>query len=104
MVGENAHITAPQRGAGHHIFAPAARAHVVSLSPSPTGIDTHVVRGTVNGVNESTYNDIPDSAFRWSSGIWIFNMATGNLDKNATYSYRIALKNGSFVYFTAGTK
>jgi MBG domain (YGX type) len=64
----------------------------------------NTVRGTVNGVNETTYNDIPDSAFRWSSGIWIFNMATGNLDKNATYSYRIALKNGSFVYFTAGTK
>jgi hypothetical protein len=64
----------------------------------------NTVRGTVNGVNESTYNDIPDSAFRWSSGIWIFNMATANLDKNATYSYRIALKNGSFVYFTAGTK
>jgi len=44
MVGENAHITAPQSGAGHHIFAPAAKAHVVSLSPSPTGIDAHVAR------------------------------------------------------------
>ena len=64
----------------------------------------NTVRGTVNNINESTYNDIPDVAFRWSSGIWIFNMATANLQKNATYQYRIALKDGSFVYFTAGTK
>ena len=64
----------------------------------------NTVRGTVNNVNETTYNDIPDSAFRWSSGIWIFNMATANLQKNNTYQYRIALKNGDFVYFTAGTK
>ncbi|PYJ05480.1 MAG: hypothetical protein DME95_03925, partial [Verrucomicrobia bacterium] len=64
----------------------------------------NTVRGTVNNVNETTYNDIPDSAFRWSGGQWIFNMATGNLQKNNTYQYRIALKNGDFVYFTAGTK
>ena len=64
----------------------------------------NTVRGTVNNINETTYNDIPDSAFRWSGGFWIFNMATANLQKNATYQYRIALKNGDFVYFTAGTK
>ena len=64
----------------------------------------NTVRGTVNNVNETTYNDIPDSAFRWSGGQWIFNMATGNLQKNTTYTFRIALKNGDFVYFTAGTK
>jgi hypothetical protein len=55
-------------------------------------------------VNEITYTDIPDSAFRYSSGIWIFNMATGNLQKNTTYTFRINLKDGSYIQFLAGTK
>jgi hypothetical protein len=64
----------------------------------------NTVRGTVDNVNEAQVNDVPDVAFRWSSGIWIFNMATANLQKNNTYQYRIALKDGTFVYFQAGTK
>jgi len=64
----------------------------------------NTVRGTVNNVNETTYADIPDSAFRWSNGIWIFNMATSNLTKNTTYTFRINLKDGSYIQFSAGTK
>jgi MBG domain (YGX type) len=61
------------------------------------------VRGTVDNVNESMDNDIPDVAFRYSSGIWIFNMATNNLQKNTTYTYIINLKVGT-ITFTFGTK
>ena len=61
------------------------------------------VRGTVNGVNENTTNDIPDVAFRWSTDKWIFNMATSNLDTNTTYTFRINLKYGT-ILFTFGTK
>ncbi len=61
------------------------------------------VRGTIDNVNESVDNDIPDVAFRYSSGIWIFNMATNNLTKNTTYTYHINLKYGT-INFTFGTK
>jgi MBG domain (YGX type) len=64
----------------------------------------NTVRGTVNNINEETYTDIPDVAFRWSGGQWIFNMATGNLTKNTTYTFRINLKDGSYIQFSAGTK
>ena len=64
----------------------------------------NTVRGTVDNINETTYTDIPDSAFRWSNGIWIFNMATSNLQKNNTYTFRINLKDGSYIQFSAGTK
>ena len=59
---------------------------------------------TVNNINEETYTDIPDVAFRWSSDKWIFNMATSNLQKNTTYTFRINLKDGSYIQFSAGTK
>ena len=39
------------------------------------------VRGQVPNPDESAFNDIPDAAFRWSNGIWIFNMATSNLQQ-----------------------
>jgi len=61
------------------------------------------VRGTVDNVNEVGINDIPDVAFRYSNGIWIFNMATNNLTKNTTYYYRINLANG-YILFQFGTK
>jgi hypothetical protein len=64
----------------------------------------NTVRGTVDNVNEATYTDIPDVAFRWSGGQWIFNMATSNLTKNTTYTFRINLKDGSYIQFSAGTK
>ena len=62
------------------------------------------VRGTVDNVNEAVVNDIPDAAFRYSDGKWIFNMATNNLTKNTTYRYRIPLADGNYVYFQFGTK
>jgi hypothetical protein len=64
----------------------------------------NTVRGTVDNVNENPYSDIPDVAFRWSGGQWIFNMATSNLTKNTTYTFRINLKDGSYIQFSAGTK
>ncbi len=64
----------------------------------------NTVRGTVDNVNENTGGDIPDVAFRYSSGIWIFNMATTNMNKNTTYSFRIPLADGSYILFQFGTK
>jgi hypothetical protein len=64
----------------------------------------NTVRGTVDNVNETTYTDIPDVAFRYTGSQWIFNMATSNLTKGTTYTFHINLKNGSFVSFTFGTK
>jgi hypothetical protein len=63
------------------------------------------VRGTVNNINDTGTNDIPDVAFRYSNGIWIFNMATSNLTKNNTYMFRINLKYvPASITFTIGTK
>ena len=64
----------------------------------------NTVRGTVDNINETTYTDILDVAFRYSSGIWIFNMATNNLTKGSTYTFHINLKDGSYISFTFGTK
>jgi hypothetical protein len=65
---------------------------------------TGAVWGQIQTVNEQTSYDTPDSGFRWSSSIWIFNMATNNLQKNQTYTFRINLKDGSNITFTIGTK
>jgi hypothetical protein len=62
------------------------------------------VRGQVQNVNETGINDIPDVAFRYAGGIWIFNMATNNLDAGTTYTFRINLKNGSGIQFRIATK
>ena len=56
------------------------------------------VRGQVPNPDESAFNDIPDVAFRYSSGIWIFNMATSNLQQSTTYTFRINLKVGSILF------
>ena len=49
------------------------------------------VRGQLQTVDESAYNDIPDAAFRYSGGQWIFNMGTSNLVSGNTYTFRINL-------------
>jgi hypothetical protein len=49
------------------------------------------VRGTITVVNETTTNDIPDVAFRWTGSQWIFNMATTNLSQGSTYTFRVNL-------------
>ena len=61
------------------------------------------VRGRVETVNESGVTDIPDVAFRYSGGQWIFNMATNNLQQGYTYTFRINLKVGS-ITFVVGVK
>jgi hypothetical protein len=83
---------------------PISDPHAVFASGYGSITLINTVRGTVNNVNEVTYTDIPDSAFRWSGGQWIFNMATSNLQKNNTYTFRINLKDGSYIEFSAGTK
>jgi MBG domain (YGX type)/Bacterial Ig-like domain (group 3)/Galactose oxidase, central domain len=62
------------------------------------------VRGQVPNPDESAFNDIPDVAFRYSSGIWIFNMATSNLQQNTTYTFRINLANGQGITFVIKIK
>jgi len=62
------------------------------------------VRGQVETINEVGGTDIPDAAFRWAGGIWIFNMATNNLQSGHQYTFRINLKNGSGIQFVIGIK
>jgi len=62
------------------------------------------VRGQVPNPDENAFNDIPDVAFRYSSGIWIFNMATSNLQQNTTYTFRINLANGQGITFVIKIK
>jgi len=50
------------------------------------------VRGQIPNPDESQYNDIPDAAFRYTGGMWMFNMATSNLQAGYTYTFRINLK------------
>jgi len=61
------------------------------------------VRGTIDNVNETGITDVPDVAFRYSGGQWIFNMATSNLTAGNTYQFRINLANGNIV-FQVGVK
>jgi hypothetical protein len=62
------------------------------------------VRGTVSPINEEpTPMNIPDVAFRYSNGIWIFNMAISNLNAPSTYTFKINLAYGS-ITFRIGVK
>jgi hypothetical protein len=62
------------------------------------------VRGTVDNVNEAAvFNQIADTGFRYSNGIWIFNMATTNLSSGSTYTFRINLAYG-YIDFVVGIK
>ena len=61
------------------------------------------VRGTIDAVNETGITEVPDVAFRFSGGQWIFNMATGNLTQGSTYAFRINLAAGS-IDFVVGVK
>jgi hypothetical protein len=62
------------------------------------------VRGQLPQPDESQYNDIPDAAFRYSSGIWIFNMSTSNLQSGYSYTFRINLANGYGITFVIAIK
>jgi hypothetical protein len=59
------------------------------------------VRGQLQYVDENGYNDIPDAAFRYAGGMWMFNMATSNLQQNTIYTFRINLKYGAITFVIA---
>ena len=61
------------------------------------------MRGTVNNVNESGTNDIPDVAFHLVGNHWQFNLVTTNLDAGYTYTFQINLKSGT-IPFTVAVK
>jgi len=62
------------------------------------------VRGQIPSPDENQYNDIPDAAFRYSDGIWIFNMGTSNLQSGYSYGFRINMANGQGITFTIAIK
>jgi hypothetical protein len=64
----------------------------------------NVVHGTVTQVDESSEYVVPDVQFRFSSGIWIMNLATGQFTAGYTYTFRINLADGSGILFTVGFK
>jgi hypothetical protein len=74
----------------------------VVFGPSyPSGSLTMLsaVRGLITNVNENPDSvDVPNAAFRYSSGQWIFNMATSNLTSTTTYTYKINLSYGSITF------
>jgi hypothetical protein len=59
------------------------------------------VRGQLPNPDENAYNDIPDAAFRYTGGMWMFNMATSNLQQGYTYTFRINLRYGSVTFVIA---
>ena len=59
------------------------------------------VRGQIPNPDENAYNDIPDAAFRYTGGMWMFNMGTSNLQQGYTYTFRINLKYGSITFVIA---
>ena len=64
------------------------------------------VRSQIQTVDEGTYNDVPDAAFRWSPGdnIWIWNMTTNNLQSGNKYTFHINLRNGTYIEFFIAIK
>jgi len=59
------------------------------------------VRGQIPNPDENQYNDIPDVAFRYTGGMWMFNMSTSNLQSGYSYMFRINLKYGSVTFVIA---
>jgi len=59
------------------------------------------VRGQIPNPDENQYNDIPDVAFRYTGGMWMFNMSTSNLQSGYSYMFRINLKYGSITFVIA---
>jgi hypothetical protein len=57
-------------------------------------------------VNEDPVSTTPDDAFRWdpSAQQWIFNIKTKNLASNDTYTFAIALNDGTSILFRYGLK
>lgn len=66
--------------------------------------------GTVADVDEATYSNTPDPAFRWdpTAQQWIFNLSTKNNETlpqaGVTYGFRIYLNDGTWIPFQFGLK
>jgi uncharacterized repeat protein (TIGR01451 family) len=60
----------------------------------------------VSVVNEEPQSTTPDTSFRWDSvdRQWVFNLRTTNLAAQKTYTYRIALNDGTTIEFTFGLR
>ncbi len=80
---------------------PISDPNVVFAGTGGTLTMLSAVRGQLQTVDESGYNDIPDVAFRYVGGMWIFNMGTSNLQQNTTYTFRINLRYGSITFVIA---
>jgi hypothetical protein len=63
-----------------------------------------IINGTVSNVNEVPGSTTPDTAFRWSGDLWIFNISTKPLAAGATYVYQITLADGSVIPFQFGLR
>ena len=87
---------------GNPISNPAA---VFGANPVGAAITLlSAVRGTVDNINEiGDTIDVASTAFRYSDGQWIFNMATNNLTAGTTYTFRINLLYGH-IDFRVGVK
>jgi hypothetical protein len=84
--------------------APISNASAVFGPANTTLVMLSKVRGTISPVNETMDTiDVPTTAWRFSSGQWIFNLATKNLQSGYTYKYRINLLYG-YIDFQFGVK
>ncbi|HEX5411297.1 MAG TPA: YDG domain-containing protein [Terriglobia bacterium] len=61
------------------------------------------VRGTIDNTTVDGSTDVPDVAFRFTGGQWIFNMATSNLPASSTDTFVINLAYGK-IAFVIGVK
>ena len=88
---------------GNPISNPAA---VFGPNPGASITLVSAVRGTVDNVNEiGDTIDVASNAFRYSSGQWIFNMATSNLTAGSTYTFKINLAYApASIVFKVGVK
>jgi hypothetical protein len=57
-----------------------------------------------SSVNETGANDIPELSSAVAVGSGSSTPVTNNLTKNNTYTFRVNLKDGSYIQFSAGTK
>jgi hypothetical protein len=63
-----------------------------------------IISGTTSNVNEVPDSTTPDTVFRWSGDLWIFNINTKPLAAGATYVYQITLADGSVIPFQFGLR
>lgn len=62
------------------------------------------VSGGAASVDESVYSTSVDTAFRWSSPQWVFNMSTSNLAGGSVYIFYIPLNDDTNSFFRFGLR